>query len=165
MGTKYVNDDGLVQHYGTRVAENVIPGAYDTDGAVKEMVVAFDFNSVNASAAGTVLGVTTADLALRTEIPTLPLGAHIVGTYLNITEVFSATIEVDIVTAAKVADAGSHANGIASAASAVGILAGNTPVTPALAQASYIDAFETAGAGTGALTTGAAEVTVQYIVR
>ena len=161
----YINSDGLLIHSGPRVAENKVTSEVETDGRIKEVVCDIDFNSVNASAAGTVLGVTTADLALRTEIPTLPLGAHIVETFLNITTVFSATIEVDIVTAAKVADAGSHANGIASAASAVGILAGNTPVTPALAQASYIDAFETAGAGTGALTTGVAEVTVRYIVR
>lgn len=164
MGIKYVNADGLVNHVGTRGAENVIPSSYDMDGMVKEYVVDVDFNSVNASAAATVLGVTTANLALRTEIVPIPAGALILDTFFKTTEAFSATVEVDVVTAAKVADAGSPAGGIVSAGGgALGIVEG-AAFTAALSQASYLDAFETAGAGTGALTTGKGKIIVRYTV-
>jgi len=162
MGSEYMNADGLRIHSGTRDLD-IIPNSTSTDGLVKEYIVDFDFNAVNASAAGTVLGVTTANLALRSDIVALPAGALILDTVINTKVAFSATIEVDIVTAAKVADAGSPAGGIVSAGGgAIGIAVG-AAFTADLAQASYIDAFETAGAGTGALTTGVAQVIVRYI--
>lgn len=158
-----VNDDGLVERYGLRASENKIPSAPDTEGVIQEYIVDVDFESVNASAAATVLGVSTANLALRTEIVPIPSGALIVGTYFKTIIPFSATVEVDIVTAAKVADAGSPAGGIVSAGGgAAGVVAG-AAFTAALSQASYCDAFETAGAATGALTAGSGKIIVRYI--
>jgi len=156
-----VNADGLVVHYGPRTTENVIPGEYEVDGLIWEHVVEFDYVSVNASVAGTVLGVTTADLALRGDIGPIPIGAHIVSAYLDVLVPFVGdTIEVDIVTSAKVADAGSPVGGLISAAgAAAGIVAGGA-FTANLAQNSYVDAVATAA---GALTAGKARLIVRFI--
>ena len=162
MGTRYINDDGLTIHVGTRDAD-FLPKSVDSVGLIQEYVQEVDFELVNTSAAATVLGVSTADLALRTEIVPIPAGALIISTHFDTTEAFSATVEVDIVTAAKVADAGSHGGGIVSAGGgAIGMVTG-AAFTADLAQASYLDAFETAGAATGALTTGKGRIIVRYI--
>lgn len=162
MGTIYVNADGLVNRVGTRGAENVIPSSYDTDGAVKEYVVDVDFNSINSSVAGTVLGVSTADLAVRGEMVPLPAGAVVVDAYFKTTVPFTGdTVEVDVVTAAKVADAGSPVGGLVSAAgAAAGTVAGGAFTAP-LAQASYVDVVPTLGAA--GLTAGKGKVIIRYV--
>jgi hypothetical protein len=161
MGITRVNADGLVERYGTRVAENVIPSEYEVDGMVREYVTDVDFASINSSIAGTVLGVTTADLANRGDIVGIPSGAVILDTFFKVEVPFVGdTVEVDVVTAAKVADAGSPATGIASAAgAAVGTVHG-AAFTANLAQLSYVDAVPTLGAA--GLTAGSGKITVRY---
>lgn len=162
MGTRYTNEDGLTIHVGTRDAD-FLPKTVDSVGLVEEYVQEVDFELVNASAAATVLGVSTAQLALRGDIVPIPAGALIVSTHFDTTEAFSATVEVDIVTAAKVADAGAPGGGIVSAGGgAIGMVTG-AAFTADLAQDSYLDVFETAGAATGALTTGKGRVIVRYV--
>jgi len=163
MGITRVNADGLVERYGTRVAENVIPSEYETDGAVLEYVVDVDFNSINSSIAGTVLGVTTADLALRGDIVGLPAGAVILGAFLKVDVPFVGdTVEVDLVTSAKVADAGSPVGGLVSAAGATAGVTQGGAFTAGLSQVSYVDVVPTLGAA--GLTAGAGRVTVRYTV-
>jgi len=162
MGIDYVNADGLVEHYGTRTPEGQITGEYEVDGGFTEVALDFDFASANGSIAGTVMGVTTADIALRSEFASIPAGATIVEAYLITSLPFVGdTVEVDIVTSAKVADAGSPVGGLISAAgAAVGTATGGAFTAP-LAQASYIDVVPTLGAA--GLTAGAGKVVVRYI--
>ena len=162
MGVEYVNADGLVQNYGTRLAENKIAGEYEIDGVEKELVLDIDFNSVNTSVVGTVMGIPTADIPLRTELTSLPAGATIVSAYLRTVLPFVGdTVEVDIVTSAKVADAGSPLGGLISAAGAAAGTASGGAFTAPLAQVSYVDVVPTLGAAS--LTAGKGKVVVRYV--
>jgi len=162
MGINQINADGLVEHYGTRLPENQVMGEYEVDGGFREVVLEFDFTSANGSVAGTVMGVASADLPNRSDIVALPAGASIISAYLVTQIAFAGdTVEVDIVTSGKVADAGSPVGGLISAAGAtVGTTAGGAFTAP-LAQASYIDVVPTLGAA--GLTAGKGKVVVRYI--
>jgi len=159
-----VNADGLVQHYGRRVSENAVGSQTESEGFVKEYVVDFDFNSVNASAAGTVLGVPTADILVRQDMASIPLGSIIVDiTLMTETAFVGDTIEVNYVSSAKVADASEAVGGSVSAGgAAIGQVAGGAFTAPSAA-IGYVDVVETTAAGTGALTAGAGRVVVRYI--
>jgi len=162
MGTEYVNADGLVQHYGTRAAENKIAGDFEIDGLEREIVLDIDFNSVNASVTGTVMGIPTADIAQRTELSSLPAGAVVVSAHLRTVLPFVGdTVEVDVVTSAKVADAGSPTGGLISAAGATAGVAAGGAFTAPLAQTSYIDVVPTLGAA--GLTAGKGKIVVRYV--
>lgn len=52
MGNLYTNTDGLVQHYGTRTStEYALSRAPEAAGAVKEIILDFDFNHIGLTTA------------------------------------------------------------------------------------------------------------------
>lgn len=164
MANGYIDSDGLFHYFGPRLTEKQVASEPEVDGQVSEVILDIDYTSVNGSVAGSVMGITTADIANREDLTSIPSGAIIVDAYLIVNTAFAGdTVEVDLVTSAKVADAGSPAGGLISAAgAATGAVQGGA-FTAALSQVSYIDVVETTGAGTGGLTAGDGKVVVRYV--
>lgn len=79
MGTLYVNADGLAQNYGTRAAEDTIPGSPSTYGSTSELILDFDYSTV-----ANIGAVTT-----RGDIPSIPAGAIILSAHLQVTADFT----------------------------------------------------------------------------
>lgn len=167
MGTKYTNADGLVQNYGTHDAENNLTRRSGGNGAIQTLKVAFTYDNLvgydqDASGGSTPdrFGeaqafipansyIKSATLICTTDWATSDSADLTLGLYQKDNTVIDAD-GIDATIAATALDLG-------DVVLCDGALVGGTVYVGAN------DAYVRAAIGTGAFTTGAATLVIEYI--
>jgi hypothetical protein len=147
----WTNADGLVVGFGPNYPERNVAGVYDTDGAIKEAVLAITYQSSGAKVA-------------------LPAGSIVVGVHMDVGAAWVGGTKVEIGDASDAdgwvsATQGATANLTAGAAiRAGGAYAVGTTDTSAQALGKvYASATDVTATLTGTFTAGTATVVVRYI--
>jgi len=155
MGVE-LNSDGLAVQYGPRDKGGPQTASYETDGAIKEIVLDVDATSLNKSLAATVMGVAYADLPVRTDMFKLPAGSSLVAMFTQVSIPFvGGTFVAQLVSGAGAAIAG-------TATPATGATIGAANVAAAAGVETLVDAYMDAKPS-AVLTAGAARVTLRYV--
>lgn len=151
-----LNNDGLAIHYGPRKKGADAPASPEHDGSVKELILDVDFESLNASVAGTIMGIPYADVPARNDVFPVPAGASIVDMYTQVTVPFvGGTFTAQLVTGAGAAVAGTSTG-------AVGATTGSANVATAAGVETTVDSYIDAKPS-AALTAGKARIIIRYV--
>jgi len=152
-----LNTDGLAINYGQiPLGGGAQVASPEMDGVVKEIVLELSVDSLNASAAGTIMGVPLADLPARSDIFAIPAGSVIKDIVVDVVAPFvggTFTASLTDLAGATAAATTSAASGAATGKSVVATSLNVGVVAPL-----YLDAKPSAP-----VTAGSALVTVRFI--